>query len=247
MIMHLVLVPGEVHIRASKEQGVKAKIQHVWDAVQRIPKGNPKIPTLPSLPGFQMLATCKIAYGQNHEMFYRSNTFFLPPGGFDETRKHFFNNLQAVHVNMINRLGITLGLQDLTPVVFKQVQDVMLHNHRYLDPDHVGPAWGITVEVVLLDIWEQKLKFLRGTRGLKSVKLATDDEVLEIDGSKLWKALKGIGERSGDFRNCAKEVASLVGRAKSDVRNEIARRVNRDGWRALRAWVNGGGFRSRLY
>ncbi|KAL9062873.1 MAG: hypothetical protein Q9161_009721 [Pseudevernia consocians] len=246
MIMHLVLVPGEVHIRATKEHGVKANIQHLWDTVKQFPARMLESPVMPSLPGFQILATCKLAYGQYHGMFYSSNTFFLPPGRFEETLKHFFINLQAEHVNMINRVGVTMGLEDLTPAVFKQAQNIMSHNVRYLSPDQVGPAWGIAVQVLLSDIWQQKLAFLRRTRGLTLVKLATDDEVLEIDGSNLRKAFKGIGDDGDDFQICAKELAHMVGRAKINVKNEIVWRVNRDGWRALRAWVVGGGFQSRL-
>lgn len=254
-IMRLVLVPGEVHIRATREHGVKAKIHRVWDAVERIPKRCREIPTPPSLPGFQMLATCKAVYGQNHEMFYSSNTFFLPPGPFEQTLKHFFKNLQAEHVNMINRVGVTLGLQDLTPAVFKQVQDVMSHNLGYLPSSQVGRAWGVAVQVHLSDIWQQKLAFVRDTRQLNMVKLATDDRVLEIDGKSrvlgidggsLRRVFKGIGGYGDDFTVCAKEVSALVRHAEMNVKKEIAERVDRDGWRALRAWVNGGGFQSRL-
>ncbi|CAD6591111.1 MAG: hypothetical protein ASARMPREDX12_004926 [Alectoria sarmentosa] len=248
--MRLVLVPGEVHIRATKPHGVKAKIQQVWDAVQRFPKkdrpGIPTMPSMPSLPGFQMLATCRLLYGQNHEIFYSSNTFFLPPGPFEETLTHFFRNLQAEHVNMISRLGVTFGLEDLTPAVFKQVQDVMSHNTGYLLSDQVARAWGVAVQVHLSDIWQQKLAFLRRTREIKTVKLATVDRVLEIDGSNLGRAFRGIGACVCDYNICAKEVAELVAHAEMRVKKEVADRVERDGWRALRTWVIGGGCQSGL-
>ncbi|CAD6590024.1 MAG: hypothetical protein ASARMPRED_004527 [Alectoria sarmentosa] len=223
--MRLVLVPGEVHIRATKPHGVKAKIQHVWDAVQRFPKDRPGIPTMPSLPGFQMLATCRLLYGQNHGIFYSSNTFFLPPGPFEETLTHFFRNLQAEHVNMISRLGVTFG---------------------YLLSDQVARAWGVAVQVHLSDIWQQKLAFLRRTREIKTVKLATVDRVLEIDGSNLGRAFRGIGACVCDYNICAKEVAELVAHAEMRVKKKVADRVERDGWRALRTWVIGGGCQSGL-
>lgn len=244
-IMRHVVVPGEVHIRTTKEHGVKAKIQRLCDAMLGFPRGHQKIPTLPSLPGFQMLATCKLVYGQYHEMFYSSNTFFLPPGPLDETLKHFSDNLQTEHVYMISRIGVTLGLQDLTPTVFKQVQDIMSHNLG-LPTNQMGRAWGTAVEVHLSDMWKQKVNLLRGIRRLKMVKLATDDEALEIDGGDLMEAFWGIGSYGDDFDVCSKEVAALVRHAKRNVRREIKHRVDRDGWRALRAWVNGGGFQSRL-
>ena len=245
-IMCYVLVPGDVHIRGIKKHGVKAKIQHAWDTIHQLPEGYPELPSVPSLPGFQMLATCKTVYGQYHETFYSSNTFFFAPGPFKETIKYYTLSLQPEHVNMINRIGVTLGLEDLTPDVFKKVHEIMSHNLRSLPSDSVGREWGFTVQVHLSDIWQRKLGFLGSVQGLKMVKLATKDEVLETNGADLRDAFNGIGTVEDDFKNCAMEVTALVERAKTNVKKEIAERVDRDGWRALRAWVYKGGFRSRL-
>lgn len=245
-IMRHVLVPGDVHIRGTEKRGVKAKIQHAWDAVHQLPEDYPKPPAVPSLPGFQMLATCKLIYGQYHETFYSSNTFFFAPGPFKETLKYYTLSLQPEHVNMISSIGVTLGLEDLTPAVFKKVHEIMSHNLGSLPSYSVGREWGFTVQVHLSDIWQRKLGFLGSVQGLKMVKLATKDEVLEIDGADVGDAFNGIGTIGDDFKNCAKEVTGLVERAKTNVKKEIAERVDRDGWRALRAWVYNGGFQSRL-
>ena len=245
-IMRLVLVPGDVHLRGPKKHGVKAKIHHAWDAVHQLPRDCHKIPAAPSLPGFQMLATCKSVYGQYHETFYSSNTFFFAPGLFKETIKYYTISLQPEHVNMISSIGVNLGLEDLTPIVFKKAQECMSLNRGCLSSYSVGQKWGIVVKLHLLQIWQRKLEFLGGVQGLKMVKLATKGEVVEIDGADLKEALNGISTDGRDPKNCAEEVAALIERAQTSVQEEITERVDRDGWRALRAWVHGGGFQNRL-
>lgn len=245
-IMCHVLLPGDVHVRGTIKHDVKAKIQHAWDTIYQLPEAYPKLPAVPSLPGFQMLATCKMTYGQYHETFYSSNTFFFAPGPFKETIKYYTLILQPEHVNMISRVGVSLGLEDLTPAVFKKVHETVSDNLGFLPSYSVGQEWGFTVQEHLSDIWQRKLGFLGSVQGLNKVKLTSKDEVVEIDGPDVRDALNGIGTVGDDFKNCAKEVTALVERAKTNVKNEIAERVDRDGWRALRAWVYNGGFRCRL-
>ena len=57
--------------------------------------------------------------------------------------------------------------------------------------------------------------------------------------------MKGISGHGEDFKICAKELSALLQRAKMTGRRETANRVDRDGWRALRAWVKEGGFHVR--
>ena len=245
--MSYVLVPGDVHIRAAKEHALKAKVRHIWDIVQQLPDRDREVPKPPSLPGFQILATCKAIYGQYHERFYSSNTFFLPPGPLDETLKHFFKHLQPEHVNMISRVGITLSLEDLTPAGFKEVETFMSQVRRRSLSCRAGGEWADTVHLHLLHIWYEKLAFLRKTKGLETVKVvAAEGESFEIDGSDVERALEVIGGSYHELEFRAEEVTALVRGATMHVKREITERVDRDGWRVLRAWVNRGGFRSRL-
>ena len=104
-ILSYVLVPGEVHIRATKEHGMKATIKHVRKEMQRFCSDYQQtkyygtkwriqyvretmqcfylrcqeIPRMPSLPGFQMLATCKSVYEQNHEQYTPQIRFSCRP------------------------------------------------------------------------------------------------------------------------------------------------------------------------
>ena len=97
----------------------------------------------------------------------------------------------------------------------------------------------------LSQFWQRKLQFLSGVKGLKKVKLASYDQTLVIEGEGLGEAFKGIGAEGDDLKKCRKDVKALIEQAQTRVRAEIAERVDRDGWRALRAWVHKGGFQSR--
>lgn len=258
-IIRYVLLPGDIHIRAAKEHGVKAKAQRIWDVLQQIQNGDDhrKFTRPPSLPGFQILATCKSIYGLYHERFYALNTFFLPPGPLDETLKHFFKHVQPEHVNMIGRIGIRLGLEDLTPAGLKDVEDFMSQVRRCspLSGDRrVGQEWADTVHLHLLHIGYEKLAFLRKMRGLKMVKMVAvtvaegeGEEVFEIDGLDLERALEVTDGSYDEMQFRAEEVSALVRVAGVFVKKEVEEKVDKDGWGALKAWVNrGGGFRSRV-
>ena len=254
--MSYVLVPGDVHIRPTGKHGVKAAFNKFWNALQRHSGNHPGDPRLPSLPGFQILGTCKLIYGQYHELFYTANTFFLPPGPLDETLRHLFNNLQPEHMNMISRVGVTLGLQDLTPGDFEQLQDSMsrdCRNHSSLSQAG-GREWADAIRIHLLQTWYSKLAFLRKAKGLKLVRMAVEGEkegVFEVDGPGFERALEVIVDDGSPHLDelllfHAEKVTALIYRASMNVKREITERVDRDGWRALRGWVKGRGYQSRL-
>ena len=254
-IMSYVLVPGDVHIRPTKEHGVKAAFKCFWNALRGDSESHEGDPRPPSLPGFQILATCKSIYGQYHELFYTANTFFLPPGPLDETLRYLLKKLQPEHVNMISRVGVTLGLRDLTPGGFEQVQTSMSRDCRKQSSTDKtgGREWADAVRIHLLQIWYSKLAFLRKTKGLRFVRLAVEGEeaeeegAVEVDGLGFERALEVIaGDGSPQSDDLllfhAKEVTALIYRASMKVKREITERVDRDGWGALKGWV-----RSRSY
>ena len=249
--MNHVLVPGDVHIRPTKEYGVKAALKSLWNALQIYPESDQADPRLPCLPGFQILATCRSIYGQYHELFYTANVFFLPPGPLEETLKHLFNKLQPEHVNMISRVGITLGLQDLTPSSFEQVQKSMSRNraNQSSRSQGGGEEWADAVRIHLLQTWYSKLAFLRKTTGLRLVRMTVEGDeqrVLEFDGPGFERALEVVGGNGSPHLDellllHAEKVTALIHGASMNVKKEITERVDRDGWRALREWVKGRG------
>ena len=237
---------------------MKAAFKSFWNALQRYPENQQGDARLPSLPGFQILATCKIIYGQYHELFYTANIFFLPPGPLDETLKHLFDKLQPEHVNMIRRVGVTLGLQDLTPGGFEQVQTSMSRERRKQSSRSQvgGREWAEAIRIHLLQTWYSKLAFLRKTQGLKVVRLAVEGEEaeaeggIEVDGLGFERALEviaGDGSPQSDelLLFHAEKVTALIYRASMNVKRDVSERVDREGWRALKGWVKGGGYRSR--
>ena len=250
-IVIYVLVPGEIHIRPTKEQGVKAALKRFWNAAQGYPESDQADPRLPSLPGLQILATCKSIYGQYHELFYTANIFFLPPGPLEETLKHLFNKLQPEHVNMISRVGVTLGVQDLTPSGFEQVQKSMSRNRGKQSSWSQGgeEEWADAVRIHLLQVWYSKLAFLRKTTGLRLVRMTVEgeeQEVFEVDGLGFERALEVVGGDGSPHSDelllfHAEKVTALIYGASMNVKREITERVDQHGWRALRGWVKGRG------
>ena len=246
-IISYVLVPGDVHIRPSKEYGVKAAFKGLWNAMQRRSENQQGDGKLPSLPGFQILATCKSIYGQYHELFYTANMFFLPPGPLDETLRHLLDKLQPEHMNMISRVGVRLGLQDLTVGGLEQVRKLMSQDHRNDSSwrQAGGREWAKAVRVHLLQTWYSKLAFVRKSKGLKVVRLTIEGEeegVFEVDGlgfERAVEAISGDGSPQSDevLLFHAEEITALIYRASMKVQREITERVDRDGWRALRGWV----------
>lgn len=86
--MCLVFLRDDVYIRETPKLGVTAKIKGPWET-----RSYPEIPPKPSLPGFQLLVTCKQAYAEGGHMYHGSNTVFLPPGEFDGFLKNLFKHL----------------------------------------------------------------------------------------------------------------------------------------------------------
>ena len=156
---------------------------------------------------------------------------------------------------MISRVGIRLGLEDLTPAGFKDVEGFMSRVRRCSPLSggrHEGREWADTVHLHLLHIWYEKLAFLRKTRGLKMAKVVAvavavdeaerdgEEVMLEIDGLDLERALEVTDGSYDEIQFQAGEVSALVRGAGIVVKREVEERVDKDGWRVLKARVNGG-------
>ena len=143
-IMDEVLVQGDVHICTPDSESLT---------------------NTDSQPGFQLTATCKQAYYEGHEIFYSSNTFHLPPTmTFDWSDK-----LQPEHKAMIKRIGITLGLDELTPAMIIQI-DKAVPTRNMNKNGHVS---GQAVFDALLDGWKIKMRHIAAWTSLEEIELST--------------------------------------------------------------------------
>lgn len=136
-------------------------------------------------------------------MYHSTNTFFLRPGRLKNT----FDLLGKFHecrILMIECVGIELDLQDLTPVIFQQVYDVIPGNQRQ-DSD----TWALKIWNHLEDLWKQKLTFVRSKTHLKEVKITIRYKAIIPDGRTLYQDLKGI-ESSRIFRNGSPKLNKLL-------------------------------------
>ena len=101
-----------------------------------------------------------------------------------------------------------------------------------------GQAWGVAVQAHRSDVWRQKIAFLRGSRDLE---LATEGGMLRLSRPAYPSHVRGIPVATAVTGIRHVEI-SWCKRSKGRVGKEVADSVDRDAWRALRAWVQGEGF-----
>jgi len=186
-------------------------------------------------------------------MYYSSNTFFLAPGPLKNS-VDTLDKIQTRHFRMIKSMGVELDLQDLTPVVFKQIQSqyeryvkVYPRNRRSrATAANLGDIWGTLALDHLYIIWAQKLAFARRTKGLREVKIAIRHKAVVLDGSTLNYHLDGLRLYIDhhDYSKCSQEVLEFIQCAARAVHREIVGRFVLDGWRGIRTAVESGRFRS---
>ena len=102
-IMGLVLMPGDIYL-----------------------KSKPIVGTVPSKfhrkrYGVQLLATCRQAYEEGHQMYYSSNTFHLPAGR-NYWSMQLFQSIQPKHYDMIQYMAIECSIFDIHYP--KSIQDI---------------------------------------------------------------------------------------------------------------------------
>lgn len=99
------------------------------------------------------------------------------------------------------------------------------------------------LHATLCHIWTRKLAFLRRSTGFKTIKIVAGDREVVIDNRDARSMENGNGK--DDFRRRRlRDMAQIVGHATVIVRRELEGRIRRGGWRELRDWVDGGGFRA---
>lgn len=109
-------------------------------------------------PGIQLIATCKQAYHEGHELFYSSNTFHLSP----IMTLEWSDRLQAKHKAMIKRISITFGLDELTTSMISQINET---------PEKKGTGLGITVVKTLHNGWMSKMAHIAAWTSLEKIDL----------------------------------------------------------------------------
>lgn len=69
----------------------------------------------------QLLASCKQAYLEGHELFYSLNRFYLPRGPIRHTY-HYFKNLQLQNILSMKSIALRFGLEDLAREDFEDAE-----------------------------------------------------------------------------------------------------------------------------
>lgn len=132
MILNEILEPGEIQVRPQPDTARVKRQRAMRDLFRNGPAcpmsehhfqeiDPDRVPGPSSLPGYQILGTCKQAYEEGAELFYTKNTFYLPPGPIEHSIT-YFNNLAPATRALIKSVGIRFGIEDLAPVIMPQEQ-----------------------------------------------------------------------------------------------------------------------------
>lgn len=132
-------------------------------------------------PGLQFLATCKQACAEGFKVFFSTNIFFLPYGPIENTCR-CFNEINLEHQLTIQGLGLTFGVQDLTPLAWSAIRGDIQAYYPFEEPfepgEQQGMLWGEHSRRHLLEIWKQKPSCLGGRPvELRKVKIGNSSVV----------------------------------------------------------------------
>lgn len=126
-----------------------------------------------SLPGYQILATCRQAYEEGVEQFYTKNTFYLPPGHVEHSI-NYFSSLAPKTRAMIKRIGIRFAVEDLAPDIIPRKGLVLAGDKEWAttwkdgEPKH---ELSYLCAARLRQIWFEKLAWVRQWDTVRVAKL----------------------------------------------------------------------------
>lgn len=116
-----------------------------------------------SHPGIQLIATCRQAYHEGHNLFYSSNTFHLPPTMTFE----WPDRLQPKHKAMIKRISTPIGLDELTPEMLHKIESSVPAGVDQKSGDH----WASASASALIDAWSSKFTYIAAWNSLEEIEL----------------------------------------------------------------------------
>lgn len=173
-----------------------------------------------SLPGFQLLATCKQTCEEGKELYYEKNVFHLPSGPIGNTTR-WLDTLQPKHRSMIKSVCIHLSLADLSPRTMDDVDRESIVAPYSIPALRDLRAVKDIVRHLAVEIWKPKVEYLMKWRTLDRIVLETGFRRFEYKVNKQpWSSNRGV------------EVVYLLMR--KDVEEELREMVNALGWEDAR-------------
>lgn len=216
-------LPGEVRNKIVDHVLAPGDI-YPWGPALEMPTRSPDTPVnIEHWPGIQLIATCKQAYLEGHELFYSSNTFHLP----QTTTFRWADRLQAKHKAMIKRISISFGLVESTPAMLKQIERSMPRRV----PQKSGAQWGEAMKEALLDLWKLKLRYIAAWTSLEEIELCSfgricvllhHDIVANLGRFDVWDNLYW---------------RYVLWESRGYVFNNIRSKVDRVGWKKTKEWL----------
>lgn len=260
MILKKILEPGEVHVRPQPDVDRVARqrvLFYLFDNQTKCPISanhfvSGKQPGPSSLPGFQILASCKQAYQEGVHEFYTKNTFYLPPGPVKHSIYHF-DCLSPKNRQKIKKIAVWFGVEDLVPITTPQPEEVLGCKDQWSTAWETGKAGedrlGEYFEEKLVEIWIQKLTWIPMWKTARIVKLKYSPlgKAFHIKGEQLDYYLEDVHvdpyaglkyrARIRAEREYAGTVRAVTLEAAKMARKMIEDKIDTEGWKKCREWI----------
>lgn len=231
-IMRYALVPGIVCLRPSLPGGNNATIntrRQLWYRSRPV-------------PNLQLLATCKQIYAEGLRMFYSNNIFCIPSGA-DLDIPSYFESLQPQHKAMITKIGIGIGIDDLTLEAFEGLETgnwADFSSHDGWGPAGLGLLVSSHAQHMMYRICEQKIHVVGQYPGFSpAVELSVilvDHDDQEVPCSSLLVPVRVNSIVRHTRYSIDGSPDTLVTTAGESVASKIRAMIDERGWQQFKVW-----------
>ncbi|CAF9938017.1 MAG: hypothetical protein HETSPECPRED_000742 [Heterodermia speciosa] len=168
-IMDLALVPGHIYI-SNEMQAVDRERSPV------------------SVPGCQILATCRQLYQEGHISFYSRNMFHLAPGPLSASLD-YFGRLDRRDQDLIDKVSIEISIMDLVPSVLEGIEATFYEKRGYSIANAINTQVIWYLEGVLEELWVEKIAWVCESKKFAMIRLVGTQFLPEPFGPVHWRAL----------------------------------------------------------
>lgn len=211
-----------------------------------------------SLPGYQILATCKQAYEEGVVAFYTKNTFYLPPGPVEHSI-NYFNDLTRETRTMIQKIGIRFGVEDLVPIITPRTEVALGFDDEWMaiwKDDKLKRVEDHVWLKRLSQTWSRKLLWIREWTTVQEFKLdfrplektfdvnlqqlndyLNDAEFRQFPGFARWNPYYGPNHVNDPCYSLSESILVTASNAVVKAHHMIQGKIHDEGWVKCREWI----------
>lgn len=207
------------------------------------------LPSNPAIAAQALMATNQRIYQESHAMYWRLNTFYLPPGPVAHAES-YFSSVKPAHKNLIKSLAVQFSIADLTTDILDEVEQVHSSASLYgrdwyiLNDRAEGYLWSCRVMNCLWNLWREKLEWIGLWEGLDEVKLEPMGmPPLVLDGATYQDFLRhdlNLPDSFDGFFDAInvvgheRQMMDFVLLADGPVSTELTTMIDNKGWKAFK-------------